>query len=167
MDYSYKYTFNRCQYTSTMAEHMRQTTRADSVLSYALHWVRICITECNMTLRTVFKFLLFLTSLHLFTAAKHYFTLLLLYGVARSLLMILCRNMISIILTPFPLDAHLVKFRFPTLGTFCWIASHILDNNNDIWWLSRNSILPSRIYQKYWINRVKYVRLAFFKIFES
>ncbi len=73
MDYSYKYTSDRFQYITTISEHLR------------LQWVRIRITECNATLCPFFIFLLFLTSLHLFTIAKHYFALILQYGVARCL----------------------------------------------------------------------------------
>ncbi len=62
---------------------MRQTTKADSALPCGLHWVRIRVTECSATLCTFFIFLLFFTSLHLFTIAKHYFALVLQYGVAR------------------------------------------------------------------------------------
>ncbi len=65
-----------------MAEHMRQTTRADSALPCALHRVRIRIAERNATLCTIFIFLPFLTSLYLFTIAKHYFAQILQYGVA-------------------------------------------------------------------------------------
>ncbi len=72
---------DRCQYTITMAEHMRRTTGADS----ALHWVKIYITERNATLCTSFLFLLFLIPFHLFTIAKHYFAVILQYGVARCL----------------------------------------------------------------------------------
>ncbi len=68
-----------------MAEHMRQTTRSDSTLPCGLHLVRIRITERNATLCTFLIFLLFLTSLHLFTIAKQYFALILQYGVARCL----------------------------------------------------------------------------------
>ncbi len=70
---------------STMAEHMRQTTRADGALPCRLHWVRIHVTERSATLCTFFILLLCLTSVHLFTIAKHYFALKLQYGVARCL----------------------------------------------------------------------------------
>ncbi len=83
--YSYKYTPDRWQYTTTMVEHMRQTTRGDSALPCGLHWVRVRVTEHNATLCTFFILLLFLTSLHLFTIAKHYFTAILQYSVAGCL----------------------------------------------------------------------------------
>ncbi len=72
MDYSYKYTSD---------DGWRKS--ADSVLPCTLHGVGICIAECIVTLCTFFIFLPFLTSLHLFTNAKHYFALIFQCGVAR------------------------------------------------------------------------------------
>ncbi len=52
--------------------------------------------------------------------------LILQYGVTKCLFQqFFCRNTILIILTSFSLNAPRVKFHFPTLCTFCWIASHI------------------------------------------
>ncbi len=65
-----------------MAEHMRQTTRADSALPCGLYRVRNRITERRVTLCAFLILLLFLTSLHLFTIAKHYFAVILQYSVA-------------------------------------------------------------------------------------
>ncbi len=59
--------------------------RTDSALPCGLHSVRIRITEHSVTLCTFFILLLFLTSLHFFTTGKHYFALILQYGVARYL----------------------------------------------------------------------------------
>ncbi len=112
-----------------MAKHMRQTTRAENTLPCALHGVEICVAEHVATLHTFFIFLLFLTSLHLFIIANNYFTSNnSVWCCKMSLLMIFHRNVILIILTTFSLNASLAKFRFPTLCTFCWIASHILMN---------------------------------------
>ncbi len=68
-----------------MAEYMRQTTRADSALPCKLHWVRIRNTERSATLCTFFILLLFLRFLNLFTITRHYFALILQYGVAGCL----------------------------------------------------------------------------------
>ncbi len=126
MDYSYKYTSSRCQYTTTMAKHLRQTTRADSALPCVLHWVRIGVTECNATLCTFFIFLLFLTSLHLFTIAKHYFALILLYGVARCLFQRFFTETQFWSFWPHSLQTPLLwNFVFQLGVPFCWIASHI------------------------------------------
>ncbi len=68
-----------------MAEHMRQITRADSVLICARCWVGIHIAEHIAALCTFFIFILSLTFLHLFTIVKHYFVLIFQYGVTRCL----------------------------------------------------------------------------------
>ncbi len=77
MDYSYEYTSNRCWYTTTMTEHMRQMTRGAALSADSC--------ECDATLCTFFIFLLFLTSFHLFSIVEHYFALILQYCVARCL----------------------------------------------------------------------------------
>ncbi len=58
---------------------------------------------------------------------------------------IFCKNTILITLTPFFLNAHLVRFCFPTLYTFCWIASHILLMRLVFILDQRSSLLPLEI----------------------
>ncbi len=86
----------------------------------------LSLIAVHITLVLLYSQSLSLTSLQLFTIAKHYFALIFQYNVARCLVLtIFHRNVILIIFTSLYLNAFLTTFCFPTLCTFCWIASQI------------------------------------------
>ncbi len=71
------------KYTTTMAECTRQTTRADNVLPCKLHWVGFA-SQNAWQLYVPFLYFYCLSHLSIYLPLpKHYFALILQYGVAR------------------------------------------------------------------------------------